>query len=92
MCGRALVVQRGVTASPIVKHLDVVKQIALGVFPREVALVEHPFVLQAVEEALHRRVVPAVALATHGAGHSVLGEFGLERMASVLAAPIGVNG
>ena len=78
--------------APVVKHLDVVEHIGLRLVARTGAPPMHPLVLQAVEEALGGGVVPAVALATHGAGHSVLGEFGLERMASVLAAPIGVNG
>jgi hypothetical protein len=38
----------------------------------------HPLVLQAVEEALRGRVVPAVALAAHRAGHPVLGELAAE--------------
>ena len=51
-----------------------------------VARAMHAFVLQTVEEALRRRVVPAVALAAHRAGHAVLGQLGLEDAAGVLAA------
>jgi hypothetical protein len=42
------------------------------------------------EEALHGRVVPDVALATHGAGDVVRREQALERLARVPAALVGV--
>ena len=62
---RRAVVQRGVAATPVVEHLDVLEQVGLSVGSRRVDRAVHPLVLQAVEAALGRRVVPAIALATH---------------------------
>jgi hypothetical protein len=51
-----------VAATPVVEHLDVVEQIGNGLGATRVARAMHPFVLQAVEEALRGRVVPAISL------------------------------
>ena len=59
---RRVVTERGVTTTPVVEHFDVVEQIGDRVLSVRVARAVHPLVLQAVEEALRRRVVPAVAL------------------------------
>ena len=87
---RTLIAQCGVPAFPIVKHLNVVKQITLGLLPCCVMLVEHTFVLQAVEEALHRCVIPAVTLAAHAGHHAVGSEQILIVVTAVLAATIRV--
>src|SRR3954464_5806760 len=47
--------------------------------------------LQGGEEALHRRVVPAVGEPAHAAGDPVPGQEELVVLAGVLAAPIGVG-
>ncbi len=55
---RRAVAQRGVAATPVVEHLDVLEQVGLRVGSRYVGRPMHPLVLQAVEEALGGRVVP----------------------------------
>lgn len=62
---RTLIPQRGVATTPIVKHFNILKRIAPGIFPRGIALMMCALVLQTVEEALHWCVIPAVAFPTH---------------------------
>jgi len=88
---RRVVAQRGVAATPVVENLDVLEQVGLRVGSRCVGRPMHPLVLQAVEEALGGRVVPAVAPAAHRGGHAVLGELGGHGMAGVLAATVAVE-
>lgn len=87
---RRLVAQRRVQPFPVVKHLDVFERRRLHVLARGKADAMHPLVLEAVEPALGRGVVPAVTLAAHRAGHAIFGELALERLAGVLAAPVGM--
>ncbi len=87
---RRRVGERGVATTPVVKHLDVIEQIGRGRDTGLVARAMHPFVLQAVEEAFCRRVVPAVSLSAHGADHAKLRELVLEDMTCVLTAPVRV--
>jgi len=54
------VAERGMSTSVVVEQLDIVEQIGLRFGPRTVAGAMHPLILQAVEETLGRRVVPAV--------------------------------
>src|SRR5688500_13473176 len=63
----ALVAQRAVEAVPVVEHFDVLEDRRPGLLPRLVALVVHQLGLERAPEALHRRVVPAVAPAAHAA-------------------------
>lgn len=74
----------GVAAFPVVERLDIVEQVGDRLGPRAVAGAMHPLVLQAIEEALRWRVVPAVSFATHRAGHLVLIEPRLKGVARVL--------
>ena len=53
---RRFVAERGVAATPIVKRLDVSKEIGDRFVPRRVARTVHALVLQAVEEAFRRCV------------------------------------
>ena len=46
--------------------------------------------LEAVEPALGRSIVPAVSLAAHRADHRVFGQLVLEKLAGGLATPVGV--
>ena len=78
------------TTLPIVEHLDPLKDVLLGGFPRGVTLIVDEFFLQRAEEALDDRVVPAIALAAHGAGHLGVGEQSLVVAARVLHAAIRV--
>ncbi len=59
---RRAVAQRGVAAPPVIERCDVLEQVGFGLCTRRVAGAVDPFVLQAVEEALRGRVVPAIAL------------------------------
>jgi hypothetical protein len=47
----------------------------------------HPLVLEAAEEALGRRIIPAVPFPVHRADHAVSLQPGLEGVAGILAAP-----
>ena len=87
---RRMVAERGVAATPAVEDFDVIEQVRDGLFSRRVACAVHPFILQAVGEALRGSVVPAVCLATHRAVHPVLGKFARECKARVLTSPVRV--
>lgn len=50
----------------------------------------HPLVLEAVEPVFRWRVIPAVPLPAHQAGHAERLELVLKDMTGVLAAPVGV--
>ena len=73
----------------VVEHLDVLEGGGLHGVAGGEAFPEDPLVLESVEPALGRGIVPTLTLATHRADHAVLGQFGLERLARVLASPIG---
>ncbi len=68
---RRLVAEGRMRAFPVVKNLDVFQGGCLDLGGRRGANALHLLVLEAVEPALHRRVVPAVALAAHQASHAV---------------------
>ena len=68
------IAQGRVQATGIVEALDVLEQIAPGLVAGSVDPVVDPLGLQRVEEALHRGVVPAVALAAHGGGDPLSGQ------------------
>ena len=53
---RRVIAERGVAATPVVKDFDVIEQIGDRLLARRVARPMHAFVLEAVEEALRRRV------------------------------------
>ena len=86
---RRLVTERRMQPTPVVKHLDILEG-RRHCFARHKAPPMHSLVLEAVEPALGRRIVPAVTLAAHRASHAVVSEFVLKRRAGVLAAPVGV--
>src|SRR6266508_1497813 len=77
---RRLVTERGVTTTPIVKDFDIRKEVGYRGVSRLVACAVHSFILQAVEEAFARSIVPAVSFPTHRADHPVLGQLVLEGM------------
>ncbi len=68
--GGALASQRGVATTPVVKLFNVFKHVGPGLGASGVARAMNAFVLQAVEEAFGRRVVPTIALPTHRARHA----------------------
>ena len=49
----------------VLEHGDVLEQIARALVSGRVAYPKHPLIVEAVEEAIGRRVIPAVALARH---------------------------
>jgi hypothetical protein len=88
--GWRLVTQRRVQPLPVVEHLDVLEAGRRHLAARREADTMHSLVLEAVEPALGRGVVPAVALAAHRTGHAVFGKLALKGMTGILAASIGV--
>jgi hypothetical protein len=87
---RTDVAERGVTATAIVERLDVFEDVLPCFVSSGVALRMHPLILQTVEEALDRRVVPAIALARHRGEHAVFAQQRLIIVTAVLAAAIRV--
>ena len=84
------VTQRRVSAPGIVEPLDVVEHIGLGLRAGPIVGTVCTLDLERREEALHRRIVPAVTTAAHAAGHAVLAQRPLELLAGVLAALVGM--
>ena len=74
---------------PVMEDLDVFKGDSLDLSVRRMANPVYPLVLEAVEPALRRRVIPTIPLSTHRSGHAVFLELVLKRMAGVRAAPVG---
>ena len=68
----------------VVEPLDVVKDIGPSFVSGFVLGAKHSFNLQRREEALHRRIVPALAAPTHAAGDALIGQQALEVLAGVL--------
>src|SRR5437879_3627104 len=88
---RRQVAQGGVQADAVVERLDVLEDARPRLGAGRVRLVVDQLPLQAGEEALDRRVVPALADAAHTAGDAVLAEEELVMLAGILAAPVGVR-
>jgi PAS domain S-box-containing protein len=84
-----LVAEGRMLALPVVKNLDVFKGGSLDLGRRRVVNTLQPLVLEAVEPALRRRIVPAVSFPAHRAGHAVRLELVLKGMAGILASPVG---
>src|SRR5829696_4693818 len=75
----------------VVKALNVVEDISSRFVAGSIArLAVDALELERGEEALHCRVVPAVAFAAHAADNAVMREKPLEVLRSVLTAPVGV--
>jgi hypothetical protein len=79
-----------VTALAVIKAFDVFVVLRLSRRPGRVATMMHQLVFQAAPEALHRRVVIAVAPARHERLHAeLLHQFSIV-MCAVLAATVGM--
>lgn len=76
------------TTTAVIKHFDVFEQVRDGFAMRAIPRAVNPLVLQAVEEAFRRRVVPTISFAAHRAAHPVRGQLALEVVAGVLTASI----
>jgi hypothetical protein len=87
---RRMVAERGVAATPVVKHFNVVEQVGDGLATRVVAHFMHPLVLKTVEETLCGCIIPAISLRTHRTDHAVGSKLRLKLMTRILAAPIGM--
>ena len=68
----------------VVEPLNVVKDIRPGFVPILVPGAKHSFDLQRREEALHRRIVPALSAPAHTAGDALIDQQALEVLAGVL--------
>src|SRR5262245_52709090 len=88
---RGPIPQGGVQADAVVERLDVLEDARLRLVAGGVFLVVDQLPLQAGEEALHRRVVPALRDPAHAAGDPVLAQEPLVVVTGVLAAPVGVR-
>ena len=88
--GWRLVAKSRMQPFPVVEGLDVLEAGRRHLGTRREAYAMHPLVLEAVEPALRRGVIPAVALAAHRADHAELGELVLKGMTGILASPVGV--
>src|SRR5690606_35292180 len=88
--GWADVTQGRVTTTGVVEPLDVVEHVGPSLVPGPIHLSIRAFGLERLEEALHRRVVPAIAGSAHAASNPHLVEQALELVAGVLAAAIGM--
>src|ERR1700754_227725 len=78
------------TTTAVIKHFDVFKQVRDGFAMRAIPRAVHPLVLQAIEEAFRRRVIPATAFAAHRAAHAVRAQLALEFVARILTASVRV--
>lgn len=78
-------------AQPVVVIHQVVADIPLGFPQAHVPRGRKPFRLEAPEQPLHRRVIPAVATPTHALGHAIAPQPLPKYPAAVLAALVGVK-
>ena len=67
---RTEIAQRRMPSLPIVEHLDVFEDGALGFLPCGKCVLGNQFGLEGAEETRHRRVVPTVPLAAHAASNA----------------------
>ena len=75
-------------ANAVVEDLDILGDFPLGLLSRSKAAVMRPLIFQGASETLHRRIVPAVALAAHRSQHTKLLQLLPIRMRAVLAGAI----
>jgi hypothetical protein len=89
-CSRRAISQPGMPPLTIVEDLDVLRDLAPRLLPGLVATMMHELILQRPPKALHRRVVIAIPLPTHGGNHAELLQGGLIRLGTILRPAIGV--
>ena len=87
---RYAVAQPGATAFPVIKHVDVVKQISLDLGTGLIAPMKDLLLFQTVEPAFHRRIVPAIAFPTRARHRLYVSDQRLMVMAAVLTAAVAV--
>src|SRR3954447_1539598 len=76
---------------PVEEDLDVLEEARPGLLSRREDLAASQLLLQAREEALHRRVIPAIAPPAHAAHDPVTAQEPLVMLAGILAAPVGMR-
>ena len=84
------VAESGMLPLPIVEDLDVLEASGLHFGVAGLSNSMHALVLEAVEPAFCRCVIPSIAFPAHRAGHAIFLELVLKGMAGVLVSPIGV--
>lgn len=89
-CCRRQVAQPGLPPLAIVKHVDVLGDIAPGLLACCIAPVVDEFVLECSPETLDGRVIIAIPTPTHRCQHAELGHQRAVFMRAVLAAAVGV--
>jgi len=75
---------------PVIEQLDVLRDLAASLLTGLVAPVMHQLILQCPSGTLHRRIVIAVALPTHGRGHAELSQPLLIVLRTILGPTVGV--
>src|SRR6478609_4714395 len=83
--------QRRVPSDAVVERLDVLEDARLRLVAGGVVLVVNQFLLERCEEALHRRIIPAVPTPAHAARDPLLREPTPVVLAGVLAPTIRVR-
>ena len=79
------------TAPAVVKHLDIINDILSGGRSAEILHPENLLNLEAAEEALCHRIVPAITSSTHAGQYSMLFKQFLEIMTAILTASVRVK-
>ncbi|QPD03642.1 MAG: hypothetical protein Nkreftii_001416 [Candidatus Nitrospira kreftii] len=74
----------------VVERLDVLRDLAASWLTGLVAPVMHQLIFQRPPETLHRRVVIAIPLPTHGRGHAELPQLLLIVLRTILGPTVGV--
>ena len=81
--GRAIA-ETGVPPLSVLEGLDVLRDLAVSLRTGLVAPVMHQLILQRSPKTLHRRIVIAVSLPTHGRGHATLADLILIGLGTLL--------
>jgi len=74
----------------VVETFNVVEYVGFGVVPCPVCFVRRALGFERREEALHRRIIPAIARTAHRTGDAEIGHQPLELSGCALVAAVGV--
>ena len=88
--GRGIVAEAGLSAQPIIKHFNVLKDILRHLVSCTVLTMITKFALECAEEAFDTGIVPVVASAAHAGGDAMLAEQPLIATCRILAPAIRV--
>ncbi len=84
----AQIAQRRMTAFPIVKHFDILKDRPLRLLTGLIGVPVRPLPFERTEKRLHGRVIVAIPFAAHAHHDPCLGQLGLIGATGILAASI----